>query len=523
MTPHFPLPRPIWCMGVRRLKKGNAMFYGAIMLTGANLLLRFVSMGFQVYLSRRIGAGGVGLLQLIFSVAGLSFTLGAAGVRICAMYLSAEALGRDRPQAVGAVLSGCARYSLCFSLPVALCLWFFAPAAAASWLGDPAAGPSLRTYALSLPLACLYGVMTGYFTAAGRIRALVLIEFAEQACAMAVTVLLLAPAGADTGRCCQAVVTGGAASTVLSLGLLLLLYRRTAPARDRTLAPPYGRILQTALPLALTDDLRSGLSAAENLLIPRRLALYPGTVNALADYGLICGMVFPILMFPAAILFSLSELLVPELSRCAARGSRPRVQYLARRSLRVGFLFGLSAAGVFFSGGAALGELLYDSPAVGRYLRLFAPFVPMLYTDSIVDAMCKGLGKQRYNARYNTLTSFLDVVFLFLLLPRLGLGGYYFSFALTHLLNFCLSLRRLILETGLRPRPLRPCLALGSTVLAAFAAGLLPAFAGISGVILPAVLFLLVQSLLWSLFRVVSLGDLRWVCGLLRAPRASAP
>ena len=58
------------------------MFYGAIMLTGANLLLRFVSMGFQVYLSRRIGAGGVGLLQLIFSVAGLSFTLGEAGVRI---------------------------------------------------------------------------------------------------------------------------------------------------------------------------------------------------------------------------------------------------------------------------------------------------------------------------------------------------------------------------------------------------------------------------------------------------------
>lgn len=71
------------------MKKGNAMFYGAMMLTGANLLLRFVSMGFQVYLSRRIGADGIGLLQLIFSLAGLSFTLGSAGVRICAMYLSA--------------------------------------------------------------------------------------------------------------------------------------------------------------------------------------------------------------------------------------------------------------------------------------------------------------------------------------------------------------------------------------------------------------------------------------------------
>lgn len=80
------------------MKKGNAMFYGAMMLTGANLLLRFVSMGFQVYLSRQIGADGIGLLQSIFSLAGLSFTLGSAGVRICAMYLSAEALGRNGPR-----------------------------------------------------------------------------------------------------------------------------------------------------------------------------------------------------------------------------------------------------------------------------------------------------------------------------------------------------------------------------------------------------------------------------------------
>lgn len=505
------------------MKKGNAMFYGTMMLTGANLLLRFVSMGFQVYLSRRIGADGIGLLQLIFSLAGLSFTLGSAGVRICAMYLSAEALGRDQPQAIGSVLSGCARYSLCFSLPVALCLWVFAPAAASGWLGNAAAAPSLRTYALSLPLACLYGVMTGFFTAAGRIRQLVLIEFAEQACAMGVTVLLLLPAGAHTGRCCQAVVTGGAASTVLSLALLLILYRRQSAAPDRSLRPPYRKILRAALPLAVTDDLRSGLSAAENLLVPRRLALYPGTVNALADYGMLCGMVFPVMMFPAAILFSLSELLVPELSRCAARGSRSRVRYLARRSLRVGLLFGLTAAGLLFSGAPALGGLLYGDDAVGRYLRLFAPFVPMLYTDSIVDAMCKGLGKQRYNARYNTLTSFLDVVFLFLLLPRFGLGGYYWSFVLTHLLNFCLSLRRLILETGLLPRPLVPGLALGSTAFSAFFASLLPALSGLSGLLVPAGVFLLLQFLLWRLLGVVGPGDLRWLRSLLRVPGNKEP
>ena len=57
--------------------------------------------------------------------------------------------------------------------------------------------------------------------------------------------------------------------------------------------------------------------------------------------------------------------------------------------------------------------------------------------------MCKGLGQQSANARYNLMTNLLDVALLWLLLPRFGMGGYYFSFAASHLVNFALSFRRL--------------------------------------------------------------------------------
>ena len=57
------------------------MFYGALLLTGANLVLRLAGMSFHIYLSGRIGAAGVGLLQLILSVKLLAFTLSSAGSR----------------------------------------------------------------------------------------------------------------------------------------------------------------------------------------------------------------------------------------------------------------------------------------------------------------------------------------------------------------------------------------------------------------------------------------------------------
>ena len=416
------------------------MFYGALLLTGANLALRMAGMSFQVYLSGRVGAAGVGLLQLILSVKMFAFTVGSAGARTCALYLSAEALGRRR--SVRPALSGCVWYCLLFSLPTAAGLWALTPRIAAGWIGDAAGEDALRAFALFLPAACLGGVMTGLYTAAGRLRTLVAVEFLEQFCAMAATFALLSRwAGGDPGRCCLSVSLGASAASVLSLWVLWL--RREGAPLGREDRPPWRRILHIALPVGLADDLRAGLNTIENLIIPRRLALYAGTVNAMADYGVLHGMVFPVLMFPAAILASLADLLVAEFSRCARRPGQVRVRYLARQGLRVSWLFGVCAGGAIFAAARPLGELLYHSEAAGACLRLYAPLVPILYLDVVVDAMCKGLGQQSANARYNLMTNLLDVALLWLLLPRFGMGGYYFSFAASHLVNFALSFRRL--------------------------------------------------------------------------------
>ena len=113
----------------------------------------------------------------------------------------------------------------------------------------------------------------------------------------------------------------------------------------------------------------------------------------MAAFGVVCGMVLPVLMLPAAILFALAELLIPELARCAAVGSTRRIRYLTRRSLRMAMLYGLCCGGLLFLLAAPLGETLYHSEEAGRYLMLFALLSPMLYCDALIDAMTKGLGQ----------------------------------------------------------------------------------------------------------------------------------
>ena len=493
------------------------MFYGALLLTGANLALRLAAMSFQVYLSARIGAAGVGLLQLILSVKLLASTLGSAGVRTCALYLSAEALGRRR--SVRPALTGCIRYGLLFSLPAAAGLWILTPRIASGWIGDAAGEAALRAFALSLPIGCLNGIMTGLFTAAGRLRCLVAVEFLEQGAAMAVTFSLLSRwAGADAGRACLSVALGASAASALSLSVLWAL-RREGPAPGRGDRPPWRRVAAMALPVGLADDLRAGLNTVENLIIPRRLALFAGTADAMADYGVLHGMVFPVLMFPAAILASLADLLVAEFSRRAHAPGRVRIRYLARQGLRVSLLFGICAGGALFVSARPLADLLYRNGAAGACLRLYAPLVPILYLDGVVDAMCKGLGQQSANARYNLITNLLDVALLWALLPRWGMGGYYLSFTATHLLNFALSLRRLERSAGLRLSPVPAAKALLCGALAVLPVMTLRPQGGLAGALVPAGCYLPALGALWLAARVVGREDVRWLRGLFGGRR----
>ena len=86
----------------------------------------------------------------------------------------------------------------------------------------------------------------------------------------------------------------------------------------------------------------------------------------------------------------------------------------------------------------------------------------MLYCDIVSDAMTKGLGQQAACARYSIISNVVDVALMFFLLPRFGIDGYFFSFTLTHALNFGLGLRRTLKISGVKLRLLFPLLSIGA-------------------------------------------------------------
>ena len=132
------------------MERNDSILGGALLLTAANLLLRLISIAFQVFLSVSIGAAGLGLMQLISTIGVFAMLAGTAGVRVTAMYLAAEEFGHRRLSGVRAAMRACLQYGILVSAVSGAALFFLSDFFAQAWLRDLRAAPSLfRRHGLS--------------------------------------------------------------------------------------------------------------------------------------------------------------------------------------------------------------------------------------------------------------------------------------------------------------------------------------------------------------------------------------
>ena len=204
-------------------------------------------------------------------------------------------------------------------------------------------------------------------------------------------------------------------------------------------------MLAVALPLAVSAYARTSLTTLEHLLIPRGLKSSGLSADrALAGYGIVHGMALPVVLFPSCLLYALADLLVPELTTAQVSGRCGDIRRLVRTLLYRCLLFACGTAVLLLAFSGPLGRLIYHSDDAGRYIRLLALLVPVMYLDTVTDGCLRGLGQQTRCMAINVLDATLGVVLVWVLLPRFGLAGDIFILYFNECVNFTLSFTLLL-------------------------------------------------------------------------------
>jgi stage V sporulation protein B len=443
---------------MNRLKRFAA---NAAIMGGASVFMRIISVSFNAYAAGAVGAQGIGVYSLIMSAYVFAVTVATSGINLAVTRLVSEELAKGREKAAVSAMRKCVAYSLAFGVASALGLFFLAPYIGTHLLCDERTVLSLRALSVSLPFIALSGVLSGYFNAVRRVSRSAAVSLMEQFAKIGFTVAFLRFFGTeDIERSCLALVLGASIAEGLSFLYLFFLYlydkhkHLRARHEGEEVRGIWARMLHISLPIAASAYLRSGLVTVEHILIPRGLRKYGQNAgDALASYGTVHGMALPIVLFPSCICSAFASLMIPELSELAARYGRrdtEHIKYIVRRTVALCLIFGLACAGAFSMFSKPLGMLIYNSREAAEYIGVFAVLVPLMYLDTVVDGMLKGLGEQLASMKYNIIDSAISVLLVYTLIPRMGVRGYIVCVFITELVNDALSLARLMTVTGVR-------------------------------------------------------------------------
>ena len=453
-----------------KINKVQKYFFNAVLLSLAGILINTISVGFNIFVTNKVGSEGIGLITLSSGIYSFAITVATSGIQLTVIrlvsmalpYKENELLDKSHNKAVLKIMKSALFYSLFFSTIASFLLFSFASPIGKYALGSTKVIPSLKIMAFSLVPISISSVLNGYFSAVRRIYKNVIVRFFEQGVKISTVsylLVMLSPSGVEYA--CASLATGATISECFSMVAGIILYLIDRKKHRNLTIDKKGKIkeysvFKEAFPVGVSGYVRSGLSTVEHLLIPYGFRKNGASEqSAFASYGILHGMVFPLLLFPSSVIGSFSSLLVPEISASYEKKDFSRIRYIVSRVFSFTLIFAFGVSGILICFSNEIGIFFYGTNEASDFIRQLSPLIPLMYLDGTVDGILKGLGEQVYSMRVNILDSLVSVILILILLPPFGIGGYVVVIFITELLNTSLSIIKLLNITNVKTNILK--------------------------------------------------------------------
>lgn len=414
--------------------KKYALLAGTLLLTSTGLLTRVLGFFYRIFLSRTIGAEGLGIYSMVHPVFGICFGLCASSIQTAISQCVAANIKKGR-----SIFKTGLAISVSISLVLAYLIFRFQDFLAANILMEPRCAPLLTYIALSVPCAAIHACINGYYYGMQKTRVPALSQVVEQTVrigavfliadimlenGMAITVQL-AVIGHLIGEMASALYTivacqffppktSGNMESVSNEATTGSSFRETAPL-----------LMAMAFPLMANRLILNILASAEAIWIPGSLVRYGlSSSEAFSIYGVLTGMALSFILFPSTIFNSLAVLLLPTVAEAQSDGNETRIANTISMSLRYCLYIGILCIGIFTLFGRDLGVSVFKDENAGVFITTLAWLCPFLYLATTMGSILNGLGKTSVTFVQNVAALALRLGFVLFGIPKYGIMAY---------------------------------------------------------------------------------------------------
>lgn len=415
-------------------------FKAVAIVTVFSVCEKFLGFLYRIYLSRSIGAEGVGTYQVALSVFGFLFTLIVSGTPITLSRLMTKYRAENHAERVAKAVSAAVAYTLLIAVPVCLVCYI---------LGDNlsflfADKRSLKVFFIILPgliFTSVYSVLRGVFWGNKDFLPYSIIELLEELCMITVGIVVITLMHDKTNG-----ALGAGVAVIISYLLSFTLATVTFFARKGKLANPKSEfmpIIRASLPITAMRTVNALAVSLVSVILPHRLIAAGFTESqTMSLFGSAAGQAIPLLFIPTTLIGSFTLVLIPEISENYYRKNNFALKRDVEKAIKFTSVLTCFFIPVFFVCGKHLGIIIFDSAECGEYLTASAFLMLFMGLSNITTSILNSIGCEVRTLLYCVAGGSLMLLSIWFLPAYIGiyalLVGFSFVYVITTVLNLLL-------------------------------------------------------------------------------------
>jgi stage V sporulation protein B len=342
------------------------LFKALAILSSFSILTRALGFLFRVFLSRMIGAEGLGVYQVAFSVFMVLETFVSSGLPLVVSKQTSASIVKKDKKSEFSTVSSALLIGIITSLLVCLIVYVFKSLFALLFT-DTRCIVILLILLPTLVFSSVYAILRGNLWGHKNYFLVSFTEFIEQVVRIIFTVVFLAVLSFSLEKVFLASISY-VISCIFSSALVFVLYRKNG-GKFSSPKTNMKQMLKESTPITLVRVISSLLMPLISVIIPLQLVSLGYTNDqAMTIFGVAMGMTFPILYIPSTLVGSLSVTLIPELSSAVWAQNfdeiKSKINFSVKFAIFVSFIF----IPLFFSLGTPIGVFFYDNADAGYFL-----------------------------------------------------------------------------------------------------------------------------------------------------------
>lgn len=436
----------------------RALINGTLILIISGFVIKIIGFAYRIYISKLIGAEGMGLFQLVSPIYTLVVLTLTSGVSIAVSRLAAKVCSEGFPKTAGIIMRRALLGVFVVGCSLAAILWLLQEEIAFNILGDGRAYFSLAVIIPCIPFIVSVSAVKGYFYGVQKTIPPAVAQIVEQILRFSFVLFyadIVKLMGLEYG--CAIVLLGAAVGEIGGGIFLVLIYifQNINSRTDELQQYNNWEVLKIATPISLNRFITSLLATVELILIPVMLQKYGFSyTESIEELGKFSGMAIPLIMFPALATSALATTLVPAITQATAMENRHLANYRISKSIRVTILMGTIFTAVFMLRSSEIASIVYKNQGIESILLELSTICAFVYLQQTLLGIMNGLGKQGLSLVTSIVGYAVRIVCVVFIIPGFGLSGYIWgnliSFALICILNihFIVKTTGMIIDLG---------------------------------------------------------------------------